>query len=178
MITAPVPAPVPSAASKTSNLPTAKSGDNSPSLTLYPPYSEQLALIYQDRLDGRITINEYDKYANNLRAKRDELERQIEGLDDDDEELEINTSYLLDLACRMEDLYKSSKPALKNKLLRFLFSNLQLDNKKLYFELSDPFKIIHTATKKHANTADVSCLAGVARLELATPGFGDQCSTN
>lgn len=144
----------------------------------YDRLTEQLTLTYQDRLDGGITINEYDKYANNLRAKRDELERQIEGLDDDDEELEINTSYLLDLACRMEDLYKSSKPALKNKLLRFLFSNLQLDNKKLYFELSDPFKIIHTATKKHANAADVSSMAGAEGLEPPTPGFGDLCSTN
>ena len=144
----------------------------------YDRLTEQLATMYQDRLDGRITTTFYDKFATETTARRDELERQIAKLDNDDEDLEINTSYLLDLVCRMEELYKSSKPALKNKLLRFLFSNLQLDDKKLYFQLNDPFKTISTTTKRHDNRATMSSMAGVARLELATPGFGDQCSTN
>ena len=99
-------------------------------------------------------------------------------LNEDDEDLEINTSYLLDLVYRMEEIYKSSKPELKNRLLKFLFSNLQLDNKKLYYQLNDPFKTINEATKKHISRAKMSGMAGVARLELTTRGFGDRCSTN
>ena len=144
----------------------------------YDRLTEQLATMYQDRLDGRITTTFYDKFATETTIRRDELERQIAKLDNDDEDLEINTSYLLDLVCRMEELYKSSKPALKNKLLRFLFSNLQLDDKKLYFQLNDPFKTISTTTKRHDNRATMSSMAGVARLELTTRGFGDRCSTN
>ena len=105
------------------------------------------------------------------------MERQLSKLNDDDQELIINTSYLLDLVSRMEELYKSSKPELKNKLLRFLFSNLQIDNKELYFDLNDPFKTIGGETKKHTKASDVFNLAGDEGFEPPNGGTRTHCLT-
>ena len=144
----------------------------------YDRIKEGLRIAYDDRRSGRITLSFYDEIAAKDNAKLEELEHQMAKLNEDDEDLEINTSYLLDLVYRMEEIYKSSKPELKNRLLKFLFSNLQLDNKKLYYQLNDPFKTINEVTKKHVSRAKMSGMAGVARLELTTRGFGDRCSTN
>ena len=143
----------------------------------YDKICNQLEIAYEDRLNGSITINDYDKFATKLNARRDELERQMTKLNGNDDDLEINTSYLLDLVCRMEELYKSSKPELKNKLLRFLFSNLQIDDKKLYFELNDPFKTLGKGTKNGAKSGDPSSLAGPAGFEPANAGTKTQCLT-
>ena len=47
-----------------------------------------------------------------------------------------------------------------------------------HFFLSDFFFLKEKGPSVWQGRQDSNCLAGAARLELATPGFGDQCSTN
>ena len=143
----------------------------------YSSLEKKLEILYDDRLAGRITVSTYDKNAARIRSRKEELDEQITKLGDDSQDIIINTSYLLDLLGRMEELYKSSKPELKNKLLGFLFSNLEINNKNLTYKLNDPFKIIDDANKKHTDKRSMFLLAGPAGFEPANDGTKTRCLT-
>ena len=46
---------------------------------------------------------------------------------------------LLKLAANVDELFKSSKPAVKNQILRLVVSNLNIQQKRLNFHLLEPF---------------------------------------
>lgn len=69
-------------------------------------------------------------------------------LTSDNKSFQLNASYLLDLAQRAEQLFKESDEALKNKLLEYVLSNIELKDKKLSYMFNDPFRIIIEAKKK------------------------------
>lgn len=52
-----------------------------------------------------------------------------------DETFLITSSYLLELANRAYDLFISSQPAQKNKLLKLILANLELKDEKLVWKL-------------------------------------------
>jgi hypothetical protein len=71
----------------------------------------------------------------------------------------VTASYLLDLAQRSAELFKTSDEALQQKLLEYVLSNIELKDKKLSYILNDPFKTI-VETKKKAlsgSNSDIWC---------------------
>ena len=54
----------------------------------------------------------------------------------------VTSFYLLEVAHRATTLFKSSRPALKARLLRFLVSNLEVNGKNLSIKLKTPFDTI------------------------------------
>lgn len=64
-----------------------------------------------------------------------ELDEQAARLESEDGSFLVDAAYLLKLAKRASDLYKSSRNELKNKLLKTIFSNLKSTNKKVDFSL-------------------------------------------
>lgn len=104
--------------------------------------------LYHDLLDGRITQQFHDEFATELEARQQELNDRLILLTGDNKSFQITASYLLDLAQRADQLFKNSDPALQQKLLGFILSNIQLADKKLTFELVDPFKTIAEQKKK------------------------------
>lgn len=107
--------------------------------TEYDAIAGKLKTLYLDRLDGRITPQMHDEIANQLEARQQLLNERLKQLTNDNKSFMITTSYLLDLAQRARGLFDSSKPELKQKLLAFILSNPKLDNKKLHFNLVEPF---------------------------------------
>ena len=57
-------------------------------------------------------------------------------------------SIMLDLAQRANQLFKESDQGLRQKLLEYVLSNIELKDKKLSYILNDPFKTIVEAKKK------------------------------
>lgn len=105
----------------------------------YDRLDKRLGIFYEDRLDGRITIDEYDKIVAKTKAEMEKLDEKIVQLTNGDKSFTVNSSYLLHLANIAGKLFKSSKPELKSKILNLVLSNLELDNKKLRFNLLSPF---------------------------------------
>lgn len=62
----------------------------------------------------------------------------------------LTSSYLLEIATKAPKLFQSSKAALKSKLLRFLLSNLVIQDKKLVFNLKTPFDVIAECSKNQS----------------------------
>ena len=84
-------------------------------------------------------MDEYDKLVTKTKSEMEKLDEKIVQLTSSDESFVITSSYLLNLANIAGRLFKSSKPELKNKILNLVLSNLELDNKKLIFNLLSPF---------------------------------------
>lgn len=121
----------------------------------YDGIKEKMRRLYHDRLDGRITTDMHDEIANELEARQQELNDRLKLLTSDNKSFQLTASYLLDLAQRAEELFESSDDRLRNKLLGYILSNIELKDKKLSYILNDPFKTIVEA-KKQAQNGPVS----------------------
>ena len=80
-------------------------------------------------------------------------------LTSDNKQFQVTASYLLDLAQRAETLFKESDEGLRQKLLEYLLSNIELNDKKLSYNLNQPFRAIAEAKKKSlsAHNSDIWC---------------------
>lgn len=96
----------------------------------------------------RITADQYDEFVNELESRKSELNEQWKMLTENDTSFHVTTSYLLDLAQRAEQLFQNSGPELRQKLLEFLLSNIELNDKRLSCNLNDPFKTIVEVKKE------------------------------
>jgi len=116
--------------------------------TEYDKIKEKMRKMYLDLLDGRITQAFHDELANDLEAKQQELNDRLKLLTSDNKSFQVTASYLLDLAQRAEQLFKESDESLQQKLLEYVLSNIELNDKKLSYILNDPFRTIVEAKKK------------------------------
>lgn len=99
----------------------------------------RMKIMYDDRLDGRITSNEYDKRIKEMKAEEQNLITQIKEHSQADETFLITSSYLLELANRAYELFESSQTAQKRKLIDFVFANLEAKAGNLCYTLKNPF---------------------------------------
>ena len=103
---------------------------------------QKLATLYEDRLVGRITAIDYDKYAKKYSEEKTELERKLVEYTNNDKSFIVTSSYLLQLASRAKEVFESSQPDKKNKILRMLLANCQINEKRLQLNLLKPFSVL------------------------------------
>lgn len=96
-----------------------------------------------------------DEITNELEARQQELNDRLKLLTSDNKSFQLTASYLLDVAQRAEELFKSSDDRLRNKLLEYVLSNIEFKDKKLSYMFTEPFKTIVEA-KKQAQNGPVS----------------------
>ena len=99
-------------------------------------------LMYEDKLDGRITPEKYDELVEKGEKRMLEIDEELVALEKSYEGSELTISNLFKLACNADILLKSSKPATKNQILRLLLSNCEIEQKRLSFNLLEPFDFI------------------------------------
>lgn len=108
----------------------------------YKKLKNRLAIAYEDRMDGRITVDEYDKLSNKYKLEMENLDRKLVQVTSNDKTFIVDSSYLLKLSYYAPILFKSSKVELKNKLLKILLSNLKINENHLDFKRWQPFDVI------------------------------------
>lgn len=87
-----------------------------------------------------ITYAEYDKMIVELKKKEQDLLAELSEHSKADEEFLISSSYLLELANRAYDLFMSSQPAQKNRILKMVLANLEIKDGKLVPKLKNLFQ--------------------------------------
>ena len=115
--------------------------------TEYQKLEGRLSVLYDDRLVGRITVSEYDKYVQSTKAEMEKLDTKLVELTNGNTSFVVTAEYLLELASKAKTLFESSQPAQKNKILRALLANLNLNQKRLQLNLLEPFKVLSNDTK-------------------------------
>ena len=112
-----------------------------------------------DEHTGRITQTFHDEIATELEKKQQELNDRLKLLTSDNKDFQVTASYLLDLAQRAEQLFNESDEGLRQKLLEYVLSNIELKDKNLSYILNDPFRTVVEAKKKSlsAHNSNVWC---------------------
>jgi len=105
-------------------------------------YTKRLEKIYIDRLDGRITDNEYDKFYQSFRDKVAEIDTRLAMLQEADDNYYITARYLLELANRAYELFKSSEVEERRQLIKLVLSNLRVEDKLVRYDAIKPFDTI------------------------------------
>lgn len=76
-----------------------------------------------------------------------ELERKLVEYTNNDKSFVVTSSYLLQLASRAKEVFESSQPDKKNKILKMLLANCQINQKRLQLNLLKPFDGLLSAMK-------------------------------
>lgn len=105
-------------------------------------YAKRCEKIYLDRLDGRITDEEYDKFRQMFRDKISEIDSQIAMLQESEDNYYITAELVLDLANRSPELFENSNIEEKRQLIKIVLSNLTIEGDKLRLEANKPFDLI------------------------------------
>jgi hypothetical protein len=100
---------------------------------------KKIEMAYEDRLDWRITGYEYDKKVQELKKKDQDVLEQLKDHSKGDEAFLITSSYILELAHRAYDLFKSSQTSKKRELINFVFANFEAEGSKLEYKTKEPF---------------------------------------
>lgn len=119
----------------------------------YDKITARLKALTYERLDaastGRgLTSELYNEMVEELTTTQQTLNKQLIMLTASNKSFMVTASYLLDLAQRAPELFKAASPRLRQKLLKFLLSNVELDNKSLCYTVNDPYKAFIEINKK------------------------------
>jgi site-specific DNA recombinase len=106
--------------------------------------------LYLDKLKGRITESEYDRFYTTLRDKLTDLNIQLSQLQEAEDNYYMTAKYLLDLSSRAYDLFMSSEVEEKRQLIKLILSNLRIEEKKVLFDAVKPFDLILNSVDSQA----------------------------
>ena len=98
--------------------------------------------LYLDKLKGRITESNYDKFYQNFRTQLDEVNSKIAQLQNADDNYYIIVQHVLMLTNKAHDLFIGSEVDEKRQLLKFLLQNLRLSGKNIVYDVQKPFNLI------------------------------------
>lgn len=115
----------------------------------YDVLENRISIMYNDRLDGRIDSDMYDKKLKEFKEQQADIIFKIKQFDNASESFYITANTILSLAQRAEEIFDSSEPEEKRELLSYLFLNLKLDGKNLLCKLKTPFEGVRLAKETH-----------------------------
>ena len=90
----------------------------------------------------RITASEHDKFSQLFRQQIADIDGRLSILQDAEDNYYITAKYVLEVANRAYDLFKSSEVEEKRQLIKLVLSNPRVDGKKVRFEAQKPFNQI------------------------------------
>ena len=99
---------------------------------------KQTAVLYDDRLVGRITTKQYDEHIVILENKRKNLKKRASFLTSSPNTLQKTLSQMIHVCQNARRLFEKAEIGTKNLMLEILLSNIKLKNKKLSFRLNFP----------------------------------------
>lgn len=112
-------------------------------------YQNRIEKAYEDKLDGSITTEQYDKLRKQWTQKKQEFQDKLERIDKADEEYYITASYLLELASRSYELFMGSEPEQKRQIIGLTLQNLKIKDGKVLYDWIKPFDSIFESVDRH-----------------------------
>lgn len=114
----------------------------------YDLIEDRISKMYDDRLDGRITDEMYDKKLKEYKERQSAILTEMHIHSDADEEFYLTANTVLNIAKRALEIFKGSEVHEKRQFLNFLLQNCQLEGKNLMFSMRYPFdRILATSNQ-------------------------------
>lgn len=98
--------------------------------------------LYLDRLDGRVTESQYDKFDTSFRERIVELDTRMSIIQEAEDNYYLTSKYLLEIAKRAYELFKSSEVDEKRQLIKLVLQNLRIEGNLVKYSLLNPFDTI------------------------------------
>lgn len=126
----------------------------------YDNINKKLESWFDKLVDDRISPEKHDQVVEALTQRQEQLNDRLDILTKGNKGFQVTASYLLDLVSRVEELFKQADDGQRSKLIGFLVSNLQLNDKKLSFTVNYPFNKILETKEKSQNDSNSSLWCG------------------
>ncbi len=111
--------------------------------------TKMLDNLYMDKLKGRITESDYDRFYQSLREKMTDVAIRLEQLQDAEDNYYMTCRYVLKLVTEAHRIFISSEVEEKRHLIKLVLSNLRIEGESLLWEAQKPFDmILKTADSK------------------------------
>ena len=114
----------------------------------YSKYENRLEQLYEDKIDGTISKEFYDKKYEEYRNAQEDIRIRVENLERVDDDYYSNANTLLELANRARELFLGSELDEKRQLLGFVLQNCVFDGKNIDFTLKKPFDTLAICAKR------------------------------
>lgn len=98
--------------------------------------------LYVDKLKGRITDSEYDRFYQSFRDQTVDINIRLDQLQDAEDNYYLTAKHVLDLTNRAYDLFLSSEVEEKRQLLKLVLSNLRVEDEYVRYDVLKPFDLI------------------------------------
>lgn len=111
--------------------------------------NKRLDAMYEDRLDGRISPEMYDRRSDSMKGEQARLQRSIrEHRSSTPRSYADASAKVLELTAKARRLFEMQSPREKRKLLRIVISNSTWKSGKLSVEYRQPFDLFATWSEK------------------------------
>jgi site-specific DNA recombinase len=128
-------------------------------------------VLYEDRLDGRITEEMYDDMIKEYDNRLYDLKFKLSQYTNADVDYYVNANIILSLCSRAKELFDSSEYEQKREILKILFLNLELDGKKLEYKLKTPFDGVLQASETNKMGRLCDMFRTLGNIEQYIPSF-------
>jgi len=108
----------------------------------YDLYENRIGKMYDDKLDGSITEEDYDKKLKEYKEKQADVIEQMQEHSDADKNFYLTANAVFNLGKRAVEIFESSEVDEKRQLLGYLLQNCTLSGRKLGFTLQEPFNLM------------------------------------
>jgi len=124
----------------------------------YEQIQQRLDRLYDDKLDEKVTKKFYQRKAQQYSEEKEAITESIERHSQaSDKYCELGLS-IYDLSQRTRGIYREAGLEEKRRLIRLVFDDLFLDERKLFFTYSKPFQMVHQAVE-FTNSSKVKNIA-------------------
>ena len=108
----------------------------------YKALTKKMDNMYEDKLEGKISEDQYDRFHKKFRDQKDDISLRLEKLQDAEDNYYITVKHVLDLASRAYELFLSSEVEEKRQLIKLVLSNVRVENEKVLYNVRAPFDSI------------------------------------
>lgn len=130
---------------------------------------KRLDALYLDKLDGRITLEVYERLSRDFQDQRQKLMAQVQSHQQASDAYNMDGVLILELAQNARRLYEAQSPREKRRLLDILLSNCTWGGVEFKPTLKQPFDLIAETNAKAKAVATV----GTAKMAENEIWLGD-----
>jgi site-specific DNA recombinase len=108
----------------------------------YNRSQKRLDNLYDDRLDGKISMEFWEKKQSEIKQEQEAVLQQISKMKSEEAKYFEIWLNILDLATRAQEIYEKRNPEERRLLLSHIFSNMELSDEKLNYTLKKPVEAL------------------------------------
>ncbi len=117
---------------------------------------QRIDIMYEDRLDGRVTVEMFERKHHEYDERLKEIEREVQKHRNANYTYIEEGAMLLDIASRAVDIYDLQPIHEKRKIIQVVLSNSTYSVGRLHPVYRKPFSMLLQAQREHQNTRAAS----------------------